>query len=226
MSSAAVSRIFDRDFIALGDVTPGMRVLEIGCGKGALLRHLRSRGFTQLTAVDRDVTLAGALQDLPEVLVHFEEASAYLARQFEPVFDRVAMLDVAEHIPAAEVLALMSAVRRVLHPAGRLVMRVPNAASPWGLGLQFASFDHVTAFTPARMAELAKAAGFNLVRVAGSDGGRGLRRLLQAGVHRLLDVCLVAPPPVWETSLVAVFERPCCGSDAFCPTVAATRAVR
>lgn len=199
---------FDREFLRASGAEPHMAVLEIGCGTGIFLRYLGKRDFTRVTAVESDAGLAPVLDDITGAQIRFEDGAAFLAGAAEASFDRVALFDVAEHIALDDLLRLMHALHRVLKPGGRIVMRVPNCSSPWGMKAFFGSFDHVTAFTPERMEELAVATGFTLLRVFGADTGGGLRKLAQNALHWLLDHCLVYRPDYWEVCLIGIFEKP------------------
>ncbi len=197
---------FDREFLRASAADPGMSVLEIGCGTGIFLRYLVRRGFSRILAVDSDAGLAPVLADLAGLDIRFTDAAALVASLPPAGFDRIALFDVAEHIPLDALCALMRSLRPLLSPGGRIVLRVPNCSSPWGMKAFFGSFDHVTAFTPERFEELAAATGFRVVRQFGSDTGTGLRKLAQTVLHWGLSRCLVYRPDYWEVCLVAVLE--------------------
>jgi SAM-dependent methyltransferase len=197
---------FDREFLHLSDATPAMSVLEIGCGTGIFLRYLKARGFTDVVGLDSDSGLAASLDDLTGFDLRFGDGLDYVERLARPRFDRVALFDVAEHLPEAALVRLMAALRGALNPGGRVVMRTPNCSSPWGLKMQFDTFDHITPITPGRMAELGRATGFACTRVIGGTRGTGLRRLAQRGLHGLLNRCLAYHPEVWEATIIGVFQ--------------------
>lgn len=198
---------FDREFLKASDARPEMSVLEIGCGTGIFLRYLVRRGFKDITALDSDAGLAPVLDDLTGIPVLFGDGSALLDSMGAERFDRIALFDVAEHIPVEHLMGLMARLRVALKPGGKVVMRVPNCSSPWGMKCYFGSFDHVTPFTPERFEQLAAASGFKLVKVFGSDTGTGIRKLAQTALHWLLDRCLVYHPDYWEVCLIGVLEK-------------------
>lgn len=201
-------RQFDREFLIPAAADPAMSVLEIGCGTGIFLRYLKARGFTDVTGLDSDAGLAPVLDDLDGFAIHLTDGASFLAGCPDARYDRVALFDVAEHLSPAKLKDLMLAVRRVLKPGGRVVLRSPNCASPWGLKMQFDSFDHVTPITAGRLRELAAATGFDFVTaVGGQIGGTGLRRLAEKALHRLLSACLTYRPDIWEATIVGVLEK-------------------
>jgi SAM-dependent methyltransferase len=199
---------FDREFLRSSGASPDMSVLEIGCGTGIFLRYLAKRGFNRVTAIDSDPELAETLADLPQVAIHYADALSFVATLAPASLDRIALFDVAEHIPVQDLVVLMQGLHAALKPGGRIVMRVPNCSSPWGMKCYFGSFDHVTPFTPERLAELGTATGFRLAKVFGSDTGTGLRKLAQGVVHWIANRCLVYHPDYWEVCLIGVLEKP------------------
>ncbi len=133
-----------RDAFAMAAVQPGMRLLDVGCGRGEILRHCMRLG---IEAVGIDYA-AAATQMAGEVIAA-EQASE--ARSWAGVcrsdakrlpfpagaFDRVLMFDVVEHLYPWEVQQAMREVRRVLKDEGLFVVHTaPNRwydvyAYPW-----------------------------------------------------------------------------------------------
>lgn len=201
-------RQFDREFLVPAAADPSMSVLEIGCGTGIFLRYLKKRGFTDVTGLDSDAGLAPVLDDLDGFAIHLTDGASFLAGCPDNRYDRVALFDVAEHLTPAQLRDLMGAIRRVLKPGGRVVLRSPNCASPWGLKMQFDTFDHITPITANRLRELAIATDFRFVTaLGGATHGGALRKLAEKGLHRLLSACLTYHPDFWEATIVGVLEK-------------------
>lgn len=111
----------------IGDLPPGYRVLEAGCGTGFVLR--------QLVEVCRGGEVVG--MDL------FPEAVAFATRRagcrvvagdvLNPPalgqFDVVGMFDVLEHLP--DDLAILRSLNKLLKPGGALLLTVPAHMSLW-----------------------------------------------------------------------------------------------
>ena len=122
-------------------------------------------------------------------------------------FDRVVLFDVLEHFSPDAAVALLEGIGGVLAPAGRIVVRVPNVASPFGLNLQFNDVTHRTAFTPGSLAQVARAAGFEALYIgpqAYSSRRREIRERLLTGV---LGWFLAMPPAVWTPAMIGVLAR-------------------
>ena len=122
--------------------------------------------------------------------------------------DRVAMFDVLEHFSIEEGAALLSAIARRLNTGGKIVVRVPNVASPWGLQYQFGDLTHKAAYTPGSMRQLALEAGLICRKTYPQIRGSRSRRFFQSILSSLLKRMLVDPPEIWTGNFIAVLERP------------------
>ncbi len=116
----------------LAEVLPGMRVLDVGCGRGEILRHCAQLGAfacgvdyapVALQLAHRVVTALDALQGR----IALGQANARQLPFASASFDRVLLFDVVEHLHPWELQAALLEVRRVLKPEGRLVIHTaPN----------------------------------------------------------------------------------------------------
>lgn len=95
------------------------RILEIGCGKGELLRLLRERGH-DVAAIDADRDVVE--QSPPELGVQLASGDALPFP--DASFDLVLSFDVLEHIPDSD--RHLREVRRVLKPGGHYLLQTPN----------------------------------------------------------------------------------------------------
>jgi SAM-dependent methyltransferase len=114
-----------RRALAIADLGPGHRVLDIGCKRCELLRQLRDPGPSiDYTGVDIAAQNVRACREAwPDH--RFEVLDITHGAGFEDeTFDRVFALEVMEHVPAPA--AMLEEVRRLLAPGGRLLLSVPN----------------------------------------------------------------------------------------------------
>jgi SAM-dependent methyltransferase len=122
-----LSRRLDQAFAA-ADVSSGMRVLDIGCGRGEILRHCLLLG-AEAYGIDYSSVAAQIASDLPidggEAKVSLADAKTLPFRCSS--FDRVLMFDLVEHLYPWELDRALLEARRVLRPEGRLIIHTaPN----------------------------------------------------------------------------------------------------
>jgi len=100
---------------------PGGRLLEVGCGGGAILKNLRDLGW-EAEGVDFDPAAVANARE-KGLTVHL----GHLAAQCFPAahFDAIVVSHVIEHVH--DPLRLLRECRRLLHPEGTLVVLTPNA---------------------------------------------------------------------------------------------------
>ena len=135
-----------RDAFAVAEVQPGMRVLDVGCGRGEILRHCMKLGIEAY-----GVDYAEAATRMTQQVIVAEQSAAEQSGAATAVFrsdakclpfptdyfDRVLMYDVVEHLHPWELHQAMVEVGRVMKADGRFIIHTaPNRwydayAYPW-----------------------------------------------------------------------------------------------
>jgi len=122
-----------RDIVEALPLRPGLRVLEIGCGPGAMAREIARRlgGRGHVLAVDRSATAirqaeAGSIEEIAASTLSFRQSDAEsftLAKDEMPFALAVAIRvgALAGRHPEAGVLA-RAAIKAALKPGGKLLI--------------------------------------------------------------------------------------------------------
>jgi len=123
-----------RQSFEIAAIEPGMKILDLGCGRGEIMRHCAEHGamaygfdyapvavrMTQKLVADLGDNIKG--QVVPAV-----QADAKKIPYPSGVFDRVLMFDVVEHLHPWELHQTFLEVQRVLKPDGKFIIHTaPN----------------------------------------------------------------------------------------------------
>lgn len=101
------------------------KVLDIGCGHGALSRSLAAKGF-EVTGIDPDAAaVAAAREAVPGA--RFERATAEALPFADASFDAAIFLNALHHVPEAVMRQALAETRRVIGAAGTLIVVEPLA---------------------------------------------------------------------------------------------------
>ena len=148
-----------------------LRILDVGCGTGGVLAHLRSRA--RVAGVDRSLrALAHCRQrTLDTVLCADMDRLPFRPAQF----DVVLMLDVLEHY--VDDVAVVAGARKLLRPGGSLLVSVPALQVLWSEHDE--SLHHVRRYTARSLRRTIEA------------GGLVVRRLTYTNVAALPPAILV-----------------------------------
>ena len=149
--------------------------LDLGAGRGLLLRYLRESGFVNAMGIDVDPTLAA-------------EAAAYLRPYKIPVINRdafdflptqknqfglITVFDVIEHFPLVEGFKLVRAIHDALIPGGVAVFRAPNMANIFGGFSLYMDITHQMGFTEHNLTDLLRHSGFPVAKLHVPDWAQG-----------------------------------------------------
>jgi SAM-dependent methyltransferase len=151
VAASRSSRLVDA-FKSTTALKPAGRLLDVGCGNGALLREFaKAMPGWQLTGSEINETHRAAVERIPGVeAFHTGSLRALAAR-----FDVVTMIHCVEHISSP--VAALADMRRLLTDDGVLLIEVPDFTSnPFDLLIG----DHASHFSPESLRRVLEAAGY------------------------------------------------------------------
>ena len=139
-----------QDAFAVAEVQPGMKVLDVGCGRGEIIRHCMYLGIEVygIDYAEAATLMSKEVVDSVRESEDKENGELFLgagvcrsdAKRLpfpQDYFDRVLLFDVVEHLFPWELRASMLDIRRVLKSDGRVIVHTaPNRwydayAYPW-----------------------------------------------------------------------------------------------
>jgi trans-aconitate 2-methyltransferase len=126
------------DLLALIRPAASMRIVDLGCGTGALTRHMHEKlGASETLGIDRSGTMLKQAQELSVPGLRFEQRDITQLddeHRWDLVFSNAALQWLPDHE------SLLSRLSLVLSPHGQLAVQVP------------ANQDHATHLTAAKVA--------------------------------------------------------------------------
>jgi O-antigen chain-terminating methyltransferase len=147
-----------------GDPAERPRIVDLGCGRGEMLKLLESAGF-EAVGIETDGNM---LEVCRKENLNVLEADAILWLQsIEPEsLDGIFCAQVIEHLPVAAVPSLVAAARRTLKRGAPLVIETIDPRSAFALGNWFyADMTHVRPVYPPTLVFLCEAENFSTVEL-------------------------------------------------------------
>jgi SAM-dependent methyltransferase len=175
--------------------SPGLRWLDVGCGRGELLRAVRDRWQpAQLWGIDAIDWLDDDLRSA----VQFRQVAAERAEGL-PAADRVMLVEVIEHLEAPWTVLRRAA--RLVAPGGRIVVSTPNVAT-LRHRLELALRGRLTNFRPDNAPHMSPALPHVITRVLFEEG-LSVEQPRFAGA----DVVSLTKGRVWPAPIRARYPR-------------------
>lgn len=169
-------------------------VLEIGFGAGNCLAWMRDSGARVAGSELSERACAAArrigIELLPLNLP--KHAQDHAGR-----FDSIIALDVFEHLDLPQVSSHLRACETMLRPGGRLLLRFPNAQSPFGLQPQVGDPTHRTPLSRETIRYLIAGLNLEIIAYRGSTvyfghplSPRGVKRRVRRGMQVLIGIAM------------------------------------
>ena len=165
---------------------PGARLLDLGCGAGALALRLSSGGFN-LTCCDADPRVFHRHGHMPFVAADLNQD---FSARFDAPFEAIVAVEIVEHLENP--WHFMRQCRDLLEPGGKVLLTTPNIDTPRsilnlvraGTFKGFSDGDyrkdgHITHLSQWQIGKCMESAGLRLdaVETFGPPWGKGVRHL-------------------------------------------------
>ena len=153
---------------------PGDRVLDVGAGSSEVPVQIAAR-CALACALDVSPAPLRFLRDLTGAAgrLHLAAGDLHALPFRDASFDRIAVLEVVEHVPGEGIPRYLAGLRRLLAPGGRLLLTTPNYRSYWpvleflidhlGGAAQMGGHQHVMRFHARRLRACLEENGFRVV---------------------------------------------------------------
>ncbi len=190
----ACARYYDCEIKPLLPADRNVRVVEVGCGLGHLIRYLHEQGFSRVGGVEFDGELHRLSSEyvgaVSEFLVHGHGRD--FLRGHAAGFDVVLLVDVIEHFSFEEGAEMLAAAYDALRPGGAAILRTPNMANVLAAYSRYMDLTHQAGYTEFSLIQVLRKVGFREAAVhipvfSGSAKGWVCQKVNRA-LHRFLYV--------------------------------------
>lgn len=172
------------------------RVLEVGCGNGRLVGLAQRSGYNNVAGIDASSSMIELARKIAETesytspdIFHFRDAIDYMRDMKSGEVDFIVAIDVIEHLQLHEILNFFTAAHAALSPGGKVLIRVPNAASSFHGRILHGDLTHYRAFTDKSLHQIAHLCGFQSVQTFESaPAPSGLKSALRAFLWKLVRI--------------------------------------
>ena len=170
-----------------------VRILDVGCGQGMLVRFLQRNGYADIAGIDLSTDQVALARELGTPNVHHADLFD-VADERPCAYDVVLALDVVEHFDRADVQSAFDALARLLRPSGTLILRTPNGCSPYSGRHQFSDLTHGVIYTDRSLEQVAAVTGFRDVRIFPvRPAGYGTLQRLRRALWSVIEVLMILP---------------------------------
>lgn len=136
------------------------KILDLGCGYGAILYFAKQMGYTNLQGIDFSLQQVETAKNLDLNFIRQGSIEEQIASISENSVDLIITFDVIEHMSKQEVYAFSKKIFSLLAHNGKWIIHVPNAESPFGYRMRHWDYTHELAFTHQSLNQLLTCVGF------------------------------------------------------------------
>lgn len=174
-----------------------VRVLDLGCGSGAVIYFLLEAGYRNVFGIDTSAEQIAQARELGISEVEQSDVFSFLQGAKSESYDVVIAFDIIEHLTKPELFELAGEIYRVLTPGGLWIVHAPNAEGVFGARIRYADLTHEQAFTRESMEQLGRASSFRAIECFEDEpvvhGVKSMFRwLIWKGARALLRIYVMA----------------------------------
>lgn len=139
-----------------------IKILDMGCGVGGIVYWLQSLGYKNTYGIDMNEEQIKIGKEMGIKNLLYGDIREYLKNKKDE-FDVIFAIDVLEHFRKEELLQLLELIYKSLKMSGRLIIKAPNAESPFAGRYRYWDFTHEICFTWSALTQILNLVGFKEV---------------------------------------------------------------
>lgn len=142
----------------LRELSRDVSIIELGCGPGFLLNHLKNQGFDKLEGIDISKEQISIARELGLDVKHGDVFDFLQEKNLQ--YDVVIALDFIEHFTKEELLDLFTYIWKALKKNGLLIIQTPNGQGLFPGENIYGDLTHVTIFSELSLRQILRIHGF------------------------------------------------------------------
>lgn len=143
-------------------------ILDVGCGSGEVVGLAHAAGYRNARGIDVSEEQVALAHDRGIEGIELADVREHLD-SVQDAYDVIIALDVFEHFEPDQVLPLLDLIAGALRAGGQLLVRTPNAASPFFGRYRYGDLTHGVAFTARSLRQALASTGFSQVEFSPVD---------------------------------------------------------
>ena len=155
---------YRKEIIPLLPKDKSCKILEVGCGYGALLLLLKELGYCNVTGIDISQDQIRVGKELGVENIKNVDVFEYLQNK-KGAFDTIVGVDVIEHLPKARLMEFLGLSYASLTSNGSTIFRTPNGDAPFGSTYYWGDFTHEIVLNAFSAEQIMLTAGFSELEV-------------------------------------------------------------
>jgi len=165
-------------------------IFDFGCGDGDLVYWLQELGFHNTIGADISSEQIEDAKSLGIKNIFCEDARKFLADSTVK-YDLIFMRDTLGHFDKNEIIDIMRLIYKYLNDNSLIIIKTPNAESPFSGQLRYGDFTHDVSFTRTSLQQLTEIVGFkDAIAYATPPVVHGVKSALRAVLWKVIEFCL------------------------------------
>lgn len=139
------------------------KIIDLGCGDGAILYFAKKMGYDDLTGYDLSQEQVQLSQSIGLSKIFLKDALQAIGELPNDIANVIVTFDVIEHMTKNEVVEFSKAIHRVLKSNGKWIIHTLNAESPFFGRIRYGDMTHENGFTNTSIHQLLTLVGFQKI---------------------------------------------------------------
>ncbi len=165
-------------------------ILDIGCGNGGFVHWLHEIGYRNSFGIDISSEQIELGRKLGITDITQADLMEFLQDK-KQVYDLIFARDILEHFRKEEVMEVLELVSKALNKDGKVIIKTPNAESPFAGRYMYGDFTHEIAFTQNSLAQVLRAVGLEKIKFYPEGPVRhGLKSAVRCLLWKIIEIFL------------------------------------